>query len=47
MVENGLMQRIADWWFVAEFDDGILHMNNDIGMMILIQKDGKELGCYI
>lgn len=36
-----------NWWFVAEFDEGILHMNNDIGVMLLIQKDGKELGCYI
>jgi hypothetical protein len=37
----------ADWWFVAEFEDGSLHMNNDIGMMLLIQKDGTELACYI
>lgn len=36
-----------NWWFVAEFEDGVLHMNNDIGLMILIQKNGTELGCYI
>lgn len=37
----------ADWWFVAEFEDGVLHMNNNDGIMLFIQKDGKELGCYI
>ena len=36
-----------NWWFVAEFEDGILHMNNDIGVILLIQKDGKELCSYI
>lgn len=37
----------ADWWFVAEFEDGVLHMNNNDGIMLLIQKDGTELGCYL
>ena len=37
----------ADWWFVAEFEDGVLHMNNKDGIMLFIQKDGKELGCYL
>lgn len=36
-----------DWWFVGEFTEGILHMNNEIGLMLLIQKDGTELECYI
>lgn len=32
-----------DWFFVGEFTEGILHMNNAIGKMLLIQKDGTEL----
>ena len=36
-----------DWWFVGEFTEGNLHMNNATGIMLLIQKDGTELECYI
>ena len=38
---------MPNWWFVAEFEEGVLHMNNEIGVMVLIQKDGTELMCYI
>lgn len=36
-----------DWWFAGEFTEGILHINNAIGIMLLIQKDGTEFECYI
>lgn len=36
-----------NWWFVGEFTEGVLHMNNVIGKMLLIQKDGTEMECDI
>lgn len=32
-----------DWWFVAEFAEGVLHMNNVIGVMLFIERNGTEL----
>lgn len=36
-----------DWFFVAEFSEGVLHMNYELRILLLIQKDGTELECYI
>lgn len=36
-----------DWWFAGEFTEGNLHINNKIGKMLLIRKDGTELECNI
>lgn len=36
-----------DWFFVAEFSEGVLHMNYELGILLLIQKDGIELECCI
>ena len=32
-----------DWWFVAEFAEGSLYMNNVIGVMLFIERNGTEL----
>lgn len=36
-----------DWWCVGKFSEGILYMNNNIGVMLLVQKDDTILECYI
>lgn len=33
----------ADWWFIAEFAEGSLYMNNVIGLMLFIERNGTEL----
>lgn len=33
----------ADWWFVAEFAEGSLYINNVIGLMLFIERNGTEL----
>ena len=33
----------ADWWFVAEFAEGSLYMNNAVGIMLFIERTGNEL----
>lgn len=33
----------ADWWFVAEFAEGSLYMNNVLGIMLFIERNGNEL----
>lgn len=32
-----------DWWFVAEFAEGVLYMNNVIGVMLFIEHNGNKL----
>lgn len=33
----------ADWWFIAEFAEGSLYMNNVLGIMLFIERNGNEL----
>lgn len=33
----------ADWWFIAEFAEGSLYMNNVLGIMLFIERTGNEL----
>ena len=33
----------ADWWFIAEFAEGSLYINNVIGLMLFIERNGTEL----
>ena len=33
----------ADWWFIAEFSEGSLYMNNVLGIMLFIERTGNEL----
>lgn len=32
-----------DWWFIAEFAEGSLYMNNVLGIMLFIERNGNEL----
>jgi hypothetical protein len=32
-----------DWFFIAEFAEGSLYMNNVLGIMLFIERTGNEL----
>lgn len=45
--DYAFVENNPNWWFTAEFAEGKLYTNNALGIMLLIEPDGRRLESHI